>query len=61
LADCDFSATDTTRRGRITVKVKNQQATSQLQIALYQSVVNGGQTSYQLTSILPNSPGFSPV
>jgi hypothetical protein len=56
LADCDFSATDTTRRGRITVKVKNQQATSQLQIALYQSVVNGGQTSYQLTSILPNSP-----
>ncbi|MGM9507895.1 hypothetical protein ACS5NO_09215 [Larkinella sp. GY13] len=56
LADCDFSAADTTRRGRITVKVKNANASGQLQIALYQPVVNGGQTSYQLTSILPNSP-----
>ncbi|RCR70254.1 hypothetical protein DUE52_07775 [Larkinella punicea] len=56
LADCDFSAADTTRRGRITVKVKNEQVNSPLHIALYQPVVNGGQTSYQLTSILPNSP-----
>lgn len=56
LANCDFSAADTTRRGRITVKVKNAHASGQLQIALYQPVVNGGQTSYQLTSILPNSP-----
>ncbi|WP_138990056.1 hypothetical protein [Larkinella sp. C7] len=56
LADCDFSAADTTRRGRITVKVKNEQVNSSLHIALYQPVVNGGQTSYQLKSILPNSP-----
>ncbi|WP_421828950.1 hypothetical protein [Larkinella sp.] len=52
-ADCDFSAADTTRRGRITVKTKNAYASGQLQIALYQPVANGG---YQLTSILPNSP-----
>jgi hypothetical protein len=56
VADCDSAATDTTRRGRITVQVKNPTVGAQLHIALYQSVTAGNQTTYQLSAILPNSP-----